>query len=81
VFDAFPYDEWSETVTDFWTFGGANSTGTYIMTALGVILMVASIVGWVWMENTKLQRQAAMLRASGAFDQQPAPPTPPAPAP
>ena len=64
MFDAFPYDEWSETVTDFWTFGGANSTGTYIMTALGVILMVASIVGWVWMENTKLQRQAAILRAS-----------------
>ena len=80
MFDAFPYDEWSETVTDFWTFGGANSTGTYIMTALGVILMVASLIGWIWMENTKLQRQAAMLRASGAFDQQqPAPPTPPAP--
>ena len=51
------------------------------MTVLGVIFMVASIVGWVWMENTKLQRQAAILRASGAFDQQPAPPTPPAPAP
>ena len=81
MFDAFPYDEWSETVTDFWTFGGANSTGTYIMTALGVILMVASLIGWIWMENTKLQRQAAMLRASGAFDQRPAPPTPPAPAP
>ena len=77
MFDAFPYDEWSETVTDFWTFGGANSTGTYILTALGVILMVASLIGWIWMENSKLQRQAAMLRASGAFDQ--ATPTPPAP--
>ena len=40
--------------------------------------MVASLVGWIWLENTKLQRQAAMLRASGAFDQ-PAPPTPPTP--
>ena len=69
MFDAFPYDEWSDTVTDFWTFGGANSTGTYILTALGVILMVASLIGWIWLENTKLQRQAAMLRASGAFDQ------------
>ena len=47
MFDSFPYDEWSDTVTDFWTFGGANSTGTYIMTVLGCILMVASIVGWV----------------------------------
>ena len=26
MFDSFPYDEWSDTVTDFWTFGGANST-------------------------------------------------------
>ena len=45
MFDSFPYDEWSDTVTDFWTFGGANSTGTYIMTVLGCILMVASIIG------------------------------------
>jgi len=80
MFDAFPYDEWSETVTDFWTFGGANSTGTYILTALGVLLMVGSIIGWVWLENKKLQHQAAILRASGAFDQAPAS-TPPSPAP
>ena len=78
MFDAFPYDEWSDTVTDFWTFGGANSTGTYILTVLGIILMVGSMIGWIWLENQKLQRQAAMLRASGAFDQA-APPTPPAP--
>jgi len=78
MFDAFPYDEWSDTVTDFWTFGGANSTGTYILTALGVILMVASLIGWAWLENSKLQRQAEILRASGAFDQAPTP-TPPAP--
>ena len=71
MFDSFPYDEWSDTVTDFWTFGGANSTGTYIMTALGFILMVASIVGWVWMEKRKLETQAAALRASGAFDRAP----------
>ena len=31
------------TITDFWTFGGANSTGTYILTALGVILMVGAL--------------------------------------
>jgi uncharacterized iron-regulated membrane protein len=68
MFDSFPYDEWSDTVTDFWTFGGANSTGTYIMTVLGCILMVASIIGWVVMEKRKLEHQAATLRASGAFD-------------
>ena len=35
MFNSFPYDEWSDSVTDFWTWGGANSTGTYIMTVLG----------------------------------------------
>ena len=78
MFDSFPYDEWSDTVTDFWTFGGANSTGTYIMTVLGCILMVASLIGWVVMEKRKLERQAATLRASGAFDA-PAPPAAPMP--
>ena len=69
MWNSFPYDEWSDTVTDFWTFGPANSTGTYILTVLGCILMVASLIGWVWLEKQKLERQAAALRASGAFDQ------------
>ena len=71
MFDAFPYDEWSDAVTDFWTFGGANSTGTYILTVLGVILMVASIAGWMWLEHNKIQAQATLLRSSGAFDTPP----------
>jgi uncharacterized iron-regulated membrane protein len=69
MFDSFPYDEWDETVTDFWTWGGANSTGTYILTVLGCILMVAALVGFVWLEKRKLERQAATLRATGAFDE------------
>lgn len=69
MFDSFPYDEWSESVTDFWTWGGANSAGTYILTVLGIILMVASLIAWVWLEKQKLERQAAVLRSSGAFDQ------------
>jgi hypothetical protein len=67
MFNSFPYDEWSETVTDFWTFGGANSTGTYILTVLGCILMVASIIGFFVLEKRKLEAQAAALRASGVF--------------
>ena len=67
MFNSFPYDEWSETVTDFWTFGGANSTGTYILTVLGCILMVASIIGFFMLEKQKLEAQAAALRAAGAF--------------
>jgi len=75
MFNSFPYDSWlapdgtfNQELTDFWTFGGADSTGTYILTVLGCILMVASLIGWVWLEKTKLDRQAAMLRAAGAFD-------------
>jgi predicted negative regulator of RcsB-dependent stress response len=73
MFDTFPYDEWSDTVTDFWTWGPANSTGTYILTVLGCILMVGSLIGWVWLEKQKLERQAATLRASGVFDRPSAP--------
>jgi hypothetical protein len=69
MFNSFPYDEWSDTVTDFWTWGGHNSTGTYILTVLGCILMVGSLIGWVLLEKQKLERQAATLRSAGAFDQ------------
>jgi hypothetical protein len=65
VIDSFPFDEWSETIEGFWTFGPGNSTGTYILTVLGIILMVASIIGWVWLENQKLTAQAEALRAAG----------------
>ena len=37
------------------------------MTVLGIILMIASIVGWVWLENQKLAAQAALLRAAGGM--------------
>ena len=39
MFDAFPYDEWSEDIAGFWTFGPESSTGTYILTALGIAVM------------------------------------------
>ena len=72
MFDSFPYDEWSEDVTDFWTFGGANSTGTYIMTVLGCILMVASISGGSsWRTASSSVRRRALRRhpaRSTAFD-------------
>lgn len=69
MFNSFPYDEWGPDVTDFWTWGGANSTGTYILTVLGCILMVGALIGFVWLEKRKLEHQAASLRAVGAFDQ------------
>ena len=76
MFNSFPYDSWldedgnlNQAITDFWTWGGHNSTGTYILTVLGCILMVAAFIGFVWLENQKLQRQAATLRTAGAFEQ------------
>jgi hypothetical protein len=65
MIDSFPFDEFTEDIAAFWTFGPQNSTGTYILTALGVILMVVSLVGWVWLENRKLWAQTELLRAAG----------------
>jgi hypothetical protein len=67
MFDSFPYDEWNDKIAAFWTFGPQNSTGTYILTVLGIILMVVSIIGWVWLENQKLTAQAELLRAAGGL--------------
>ena len=75
MFDSFPFDEWSEDIADFWAWGGANSTGTYIMTVLGITLIVAALYGFVILERGKLERQAAFL--AGAAGAGPAPPTNP----
>jgi predicted subunit of tRNA(5-methylaminomethyl-2-thiouridylate) methyltransferase len=68
LFDAFPFDEWGDDIAEFWTFGGEGSTGTWIMTALGFSVMLVAFIGFVVLENRKLARQAAMLKASGALE-------------
>ena len=68
MFDAFPFDEWGEDITAFWTFGPGSSTGTYIMTVLGIAVMLIAFVWFFVLENRKLAHQAATLRASGALD-------------
>jgi hypothetical protein len=68
MFDAFPYDEWSEDIAGFWTYGPESSTGTYILTVLGIAVMVIAFIAFVVLENRKLARQQATLRASGALD-------------
>jgi hypothetical protein len=77
VIDSFPFDEWTEDITSFWTFGPENSTGTYVLTVLGIILMVAALIYWVWLENKKLAAQAELLRSAGSLP--PASPTAPGP--
>jgi hypothetical protein len=68
MFDAFPFETWEDVTAEFWTFGGAESTGTWILTVLGVAAMLIALIGFVWLEKRKLEHQAALLRASGALD-------------
>lgn len=77
MIDSFPFDEWSEDVAAYWTFWSDDSTGTYILTVLGIILMVASIIGYVLLERRKLDAQAELLRGGGILP--PASPTAPGP--
>ncbi len=70
MIDSFPWDKWSDKVTTFWTFGpGAshNLTGTYVLTGLGMLLMIAALVYWVALEDQKLRSQATALRAAGGI--------------
>ena len=67
MIDSFPFDEWSEDIAAFWTFGPENSTGTYIMTFLGVAAMLIALVGFVMLEARKLRAQTEFLRAAGGF--------------
>jgi hypothetical protein len=67
VIDSFPFDEWTEDIAGYWTFGPGNSTGTYILTVLGIAVMVLSFIGYVLLEKRKLDAQAALLRAAGGL--------------
>ena len=67
MIDSFPFDEWSEDVAAFWTFGPENSTGTYILTVLGIAVMLASLIAWVVLEKRKLDAQATLLRSAGGL--------------
>jgi hypothetical protein len=76
MIDSFPYDSWlgpdgkslNENIAEFWTFGGADSVGTFTLTALGMLLMVAALIAWVWLEHKKLTAQAERLRAAGVLE-------------
>lgn len=74
MFDTFRgYESWytpdgkalNTDIGPFWTWGGADSVGTLTLTAIGMLVMVISIIGWVWLEKQKLDAQAARLRAAG----------------
>ena len=62
MFDAFPFDEWSDEITTFWTFGVEGDTGTIILTILGVLVMIGALIQFVRLESQKLDSQARALR-------------------
>jgi hypothetical protein len=62
-----------EKCADFFTFGPGSTIGTstdgvatayWILTALGIAVMIAAFVGWVVTEDRKLKEQAARLLAA-----------------
>ncbi len=76
MIDSFPYESWlkpdgslNTDITTFWTFGpaygaeGGSLTGTYVMTILGILLMLGALIAWVVMENRRLNAHADRLRA------------------
>jgi hypothetical protein len=63
-----------EKCADFFTFGTGSKIGTFsdgvnssywILTAIGFTVMVAALVGWVMLEDRKLNAQAAHLLREG----------------
>jgi hypothetical protein len=79
MIDSSPVSEWTEDIAAFGTFWSESGTGYYVLTVLGIIVMVAALIGWVWLENRKLWAQTELLRAAGGM---PAPGgVPPGPAP
>jgi hypothetical protein len=73
MIDSNPYEgTWADIgeASTFWTFGPQNGDGrmgTYVLTVLGIIAMLLSLGGWVWLESQKLRAQQALLRAAGGF--------------
>jgi hypothetical protein len=78
MIDSFPYDSWldaegnlNQDITTFWTFGpaggaeGGSLMGTFVLTGLGMLLMVVSLIAWAVLEDRKLRAQAEHLRRGG----------------
>lgn len=61
----------TEAVGAYFTFGPGNTTGIYILTALGIALFALALVAWVHTENRRLEESAERLRASNGGDSSP----------
>jgi hypothetical protein len=67
-----------EKCADFFTFGPGSTFGTatdgvstsyWVLTIIGILVMIAAFVAWVVTEDRKLKQQAARLLVSGQAGQ------------
>ena len=58
-------DGWTDQISAYWTWGPGESTGTWILTILGIILMVVAFLAWFYVEAQKMKAQVKRLRESG----------------
>ena len=57
---------WCDQVAAYFTFGPGETAGVWILTILGIVLMVGAIVAWFYVEDQKMKAQvAAAPRESG----------------
>ena len=71
-----PFQKCFEESGGFFTFGpGTNwdaegnviqsaSAGLWVITVIGIIVMILAFVAWVWLEHSKLTAQANKLKAA-----------------
>ena len=74
MIDSFPYDSWlnadgsfNTDITTFWTFGPGvehDLTGTFVLTGIGMLVMVVSLIAWVVQEKRRLAEHAERLRGA-----------------
>ena len=72
MIDAFPFRSWlteggdvNQDLTAFWPFAPGGSTGTWVLTIIGMIVTVLAIIAWVYMDDRMLREHAERLRAAG----------------
>lgn len=65
MIDAFPFDSWDDVTGAFWQYSGGTGSGTWTLTIIGIIVTVAAIIGWVYMDNRMLTTHAKRLRTAG----------------
>jgi hypothetical protein len=66
--DTFPYETWEEAIAaaqeagaGYFTFGPGGNTGTIALTLLGFLVMVATLVVGVMLEDRNLREHAKRL--------------------